>query len=250
MPNPHIVRRTGDYSNAANWSDRQKLALACRHLASTGHESGLAGQITCRTETAGHLLAPPMHLIFSEMRASDFITVNDSFDPVDSTNKPNPATRFHLWIYRRRPDVECIIHTHPPHTAALSMLKQPLVVAHMDTTPFYNDCAFLTDWPGVPVADEEGEIISTALGSKRSILLSHHGLLVTGTNIEEAAYLAVAMEHAARLQLLASAAGEIQPVPDELAQEAHEFLLQPAITQMTFESYGRRVLRESPECME
>ena len=159
MSDTHIVRRTGEYANSANWSIRQKLALACQHLAATGHESGLAGQITCRSEVQGHLWTPPMHLSFSEMRASDFITVNDAFEPVDSENLPNPATRFHLWIYRRRPDVECIIHTHPPWTSALSMLGQPLVVAHMDTTPFHNDCAFLADWPGVPVADEEDEII-------------------------------------------------------------------------------------------
>ena len=105
--------------------------------------------------------------------------------------------------------MNCIIHTHPAHVAALSMLEQPLVVSHMDTCPLYDDCAFLKDWPGVPVGNEEGEIISKALGSKRAILLSHHGQLVVGKTIEEACILALLIERAAKLQLLAMAAGEI-----------------------------------------
>ena len=120
--------------------------------------------------------------------------------------------------------MNCIIHTHPAHVAALSMLEQPLVVSHMDTCPLYDDCAFLKDWPGVPVGNEEGEIISKALGSKRAILLSHHGQLVVGKTIEEACILALLIERAAKLQLLAMAAGEIKPVPPALAREAHDWI--------------------------
>ena len=114
--------------------------------------------------------------------------------------------RFHFWVYRQRPDVQCIIHTHPPHVSTLSMTGQPLVVAHMDATPFHNDCAHLKEWPGLPIADQEGEIISAALGDKRSILLANHGFLAAGSCIEEALYLSVLIERAARNQLLAAAA--------------------------------------------
>jgi hypothetical protein len=58
----------------------------------------------------------------------------------------------------------------------------------MDTTVFHEDCAWLSDWPGVPLANEEGRLISEALGSKRAILLAHDGLLTTGRTLEEAVY--------------------------------------------------------------
>lgn len=243
------VRLQGDYASTSTWSHRQKLTLACRHLAATGHESGLAGQITAR-EDNGELLAPPAHLTFAEMTASDFIRVDDTFNAVETANAPNPATRFHLWVYRARPSVQCIVHTHPPHVSALSMLGVPLVVAHMDATPFHEDCAFLAQWPGVPVADEEGEIIASALGEKRALLLAHHGLLVAGATIEEALYLADAMERAARLQILALKAGTIQPIPDDLAAEAHDFLLQPSIVSLTFDAHARAVIRSSQDCLD
>lgn len=183
------------------------------------------------------------------MSAPDFIEVDQGFCTTESNYAPNPATRFHLWVYRARPDVNCIVHTHPPYTSALSMLGEPLAVSHMDATPFFEDCAFLAEWPGVPVADAEGELIASELGEKRSLLLAHHGLLVTGSNPEEALFLAVAMERAAHLHLLAKAAGEIKPIAADLAREAHDFLLQPERIRMTFEAYARQVLEATPALM-
>jgi L-fuculose-phosphate aldolase len=49
------------------------------------------------------------------------------------------------------------------------MLGEELAVAHMDTTMFFEDCAYLPEWPGVPFGDEEGEIISKTLGQKHAI---------------------------------------------------------------------------------
>ncbi len=66
---------------------------------------------------------------------------------------------------------------------------------------------------GVPVGNEEGILISSALGKNRAVLLSHHGQLVTGKTIEEACNLALLIERAAQLQLLAMSAGQIQPIP-------------------------------------
>jgi L-fuculose-phosphate aldolase len=161
----------------------------------------------------------------------------------------NPANRFHSWIYRARPDVTCIVHTHPFHVAALSMLDVPLMVSHMDTAPLYDDCAFLPDWPGVPVGNEEGEIITAALGSKKAVLLAHHGHVVAGESIEEACSLAVLIERAAALQLAAMAAGTIAALPDRLAREAHDWTLTPRRSIANFAYYARRALDRHPDTL-
>jgi L-fuculose-phosphate aldolase len=99
----------------------------------------------------------------------------------------------------------------------------------MDMAPFHDDCAFLAEWPGVPIADDEGVLISQALGKNRSIILAHHGYLTAGCSIEEATYLSVYLERAARMQIRAQAFGGLKPVPDHLAREAHDYLLKPSI---------------------
>lgn len=248
-----LMRRAQD-GLAANVGEsglttRQKLALTCRALFDAGHDSGLAGQITARAEQPGTYYTQRLGLGFDEITEGNLLTVDEDLNVLDGDGMANPANRFHSWIYRARPDVQCIVHTHPFHVAALSMLEVPLVVSQMDTTPLYDDCAFLAQWPGVPVGNEEGEIISAALGDKKAILLAHHGQVVAGASVEEACSLAVLIERAAKLQLAAMAAGTIKELPESLAREAHDWTLRPERSQANFAYYARRALARHPDTL-
>ncbi|MBF6376386.1 aldolase [Nocardia farcinica] len=234
---------------ASEWTTRQKLALTCRALYDAGHDSGLAGQITARAEQPGTYYTQRLGLGFDEITDANLLLVDEDLQVLEGNGMANPANRFHSWIYRARPDVRCIVHTHPFHVAALSMLEVPLVVSQMDMAPLYDDCAFLPDWPGVPVGNEEGEIITAALGDKKAVLLAHHGHVVAGASIEEACSLAVLIERAAALQLAAMAAGTIAPLPDRLAREAHDWTLTPRRSQANFAYYARRALIRHPDAI-
>jgi L-fuculose-phosphate aldolase len=231
------------------WSVHQKLALACRIMAMEGHGSGLSGQISTRGPRAGTYLMLGFRLGFDEACAGNIVLCDDDLNLLQGNGMVNPANRFHVWIYRHRHDVNCIVHTHAPHVSALSMIGEPLAVSHMDTTMFYEDCAYLRNWPGVPIGDEEGRIIQEALGGKRAILLAHHGLLTASGTIEEAAVLAVFLERAAKLQLLARAAGEIKPISAELGREAHDWRLNPSMIAGQFHYFARRALQAGDDCL-
>ena len=230
-------------------SDREKLAVTCRILFDKGHDSGLAGQITCRGEEPSTFLTQRFGLGFDEVTARNLIAVDEDLKPLAGEGMPNPANRFHTWIYKEHPEVNCIIHTHPTYIAALSMLEVPLVISQMDTCGLYNDCSFVKDWPGVPVGNEEGTLISKALGNNRAVFLAHHGQLVTGKNIEEACSLAVLIERAAKLQLLAMAAGEVKPLPHNLAQEAHDWVSTDKRNKVNFAYYVRQALKNHQDCI-
>ncbi|MXS86378.1 aldolase [Nitrosomonas sp. HPC101] len=233
----------------AVYSIRQKVALTARILFDNGHDSGLAGQITARGEVPGTFLTQRLGFGFDEISAGNLLLVDEDLQVLEGDGMPNPANRFHSWVYRARPDVHCIIHTHALHTAALSMLEEPLVISHMDNCVLYDDVAFLAKWPGVPVGNEEGGLIADALGDKRALLLAHHGLLVACGNIEEACLIALAFERTARMQLLASAVGTIQPIDPALGQEAHDWILHTQRSASTFAYYARRTLKQCSNCL-
>src|SRR3954470_19045033 len=216
----------------------ESLARACRILAAEGHESGLAGQVTTRGNKPGTWWTLQFGYGFDEATADRMVLVDEDLKPLRG-GRPNPGVRFHVWIYRNRPDVQAIIHTHAPWASALSCSPVSLKTIHMDSAMLHGT-AHLPEWPGVPVADDEGRIISGALGSAKTILLANHGLLAAGTSVEEAAYLAVFMERAARMQLRAMAAGGYKEVDPRLAAEAREFLLQPSIVGATFDYWLRK----------
>ncbi|QTL02012.1 aldolase [Aquabacter sp. L1I39] len=228
------------------YSMREKVALTCRILFHNGHDSGLAGQITTRGETAGTFLTQRLGLGFDEISPDNLLLVDEHLRVLEGTGMPNPANRFHSWVYRARPDVTCIVHSHAFHTAALSMLEVPLQVSHMDTCILYEDVAFVPKWPGVPVGNDEGELISAALGTKRALLLAHHGLLVAGRTVEEACVIALAFERAAKMQLMAMAAGPIQPIDPNLAREARDWINTPRRNSAAFAYYARRTLAAAP----
>jgi len=233
-----------------NYTQQQKLALTCRILFDNGHDSGLAGQITARSEKPGTYLTQRLGLGFDEICASNLLLVNEDLEVLQGDGMANPANRFHSWLYRARPDVQCIIHTHAVHTAALSMLEVPLEISHMDNCVLYDDVAFLPKWPGVPVGNEEGELIAQAIGGKRALLLAHHGLLIAGPSIEEACMLAIAFERTARMQLLAAAAGKIQPIEPDLGREAHDWILRGQRSAVGFAYYARRSLKKNSDCLQ
>ena len=219
-------------------STPQLLAACCRILAAEGHESGLAGQVSARADEPGTWWTLQFGYGFEEASAERMVLVDEDLKPLRG-GRPNPGVRFHVWIYGKRPDVQAIVHTHAPHASALACTGVPLKTIHMDSAMLHGT-AHLPEWPGVPVADDEGRIISAALGDAKTILLANHGLLAAGASVEEATYLAVFFERAARMQLRAMAAGGLREVKPELAEEARDFLLQPSIVRGTFAYWSRR----------
>jgi len=227
-----------------DWSVQQRLAVGCRILAAHGHGSGLAGQFTARGDAPETMWTLPYGLGFEQATASDYLLVDKDLKVIEGKGTPNMANRFHIHVYRARPDVQSIVHTHPPYSSALSMIGAPLRVAHMDTMAFFDDVAHLPHWPGVPFGDEEGEIITQAIGDKSAILLAHHGQLCAGNTIESACVMGIFFEHAARIQLAAMAAGDIQDVDPDLGRLAHDWRHKPEAMNVTFRYFARAVLEQ------
>lgn len=230
-------------------TDPRKSLTACAHiLADEKHESGLAGQITARGPHDNTYWTLPLGLAFDEATPDSWLLIDPQMQVLEGAGaygirEPNPATRFHLWVYRSRSDVHAIVHTHPPAASALAAAKTPLIVGHMDATPLFDDTVFLPEWPGLPTADREGEIIAGALGHHHALLLAHHGLLTAGRSVQEAAFLAVFLERMAQLQINAAPLGGVQPIDPTEARRARDFLRTDRIMNITFDAWSRRAAR-------
>jgi len=249
-----VIGRTFDDMDrviaAGDFTLREKIALACRFLAEEGHAMSLAGQISVRNDD-GSFWTTGFAQGFADTTADNLVRVNANLDVLEGDGMANPGARFHSWIYAARPDLRAIVHTHPPHASAIAMAGERLIISHMDMSMLHDEIAYLDRWPGVPLANEEGEIISTALGGKNAIMLVNHGVLGAGATVEEATFFLASLEHAARMQLLCRSAG-YQPiaVADDLAADAKIFMTKPKFIQATFDYWCRQTLRRHPEVLE
>lgn len=183
---------------------QQKIAFASKILHSYGHTNSLAGQVSCIESTSPFAMHTiPYGYGFDEIRPEDVILVDGNLNIIGEEDErfPNYAIRFHKHIYEARDDVKCIIHTHPQWTNVLGLRSKAPFVEHMDVMGLYDDIAFAPTWPGVPFGDSEGEFMVNQLGDKNAAILSHHGLLALGQNIEEATYRAFFLEEGAKMQV-------------------------------------------------
>lgn len=220
----------------------ESFALGCRLLAAEGHSRALLGQVTARDGDGNYLTVPFGHGL-DEADAQTLVRFDDDLRPLNGGPMVNPGVRFHVWIYKRRPDVRAIVHTHPPASVALAMTQNPLRTLSMDAAMLYGTVGYLDHWPGTPDGDAEGELISGALGDCSSMLLCNHGLLTVGSTFQQAVYRAVFFEWAAAAQLSASAIGPLKEVEQDAAENARHAMTRDTYINATMGYLYRKVQR-------
>jgi ribulose-5-phosphate 4-epimerase/fuculose-1-phosphate aldolase len=187
---------------------REKLVQAGRVLVSEDQGDYVAGHITVRLpDDPARFLMKPAGIGLEEMTPGNIITVDLAGDKVLGAMPRHNEVFIHSEILAARPDIHAVIHTHPIHAVAFSSLGRPLL-------PVGNDGAILSG--GVPVFSEttdliidapRGKAVARCLGTHQALILRNHGIVTAGRSIEEAVWLALKLERACRMQLLAEAAG-------------------------------------------
>lgn len=107
---------------------REALTRCAWILVDEGHESGPAGRLTARGPRAGTFRTLPPGLAFDDAEEASWPLIDDDLGVLEGegafgVREPNPATRFHPGIYRARPEVDAILHTHPPACSALAVAR-------------------------------------------------------------------------------------------------------------------------------
>lgn len=120
-------------------------------------------------------------------------------------------------IFKMRPDVKAIAHTHSPACVSMSLADKPLCAIHMqsaklgDGVPVYPRPIHIKD-------DEEGYELATMLADGRALLIKGHGVVTVGRSIDEASMLAVYLERTAKIQGLAMTLGFTGPTKEFMAE--------------------------------
>ncbi|EDY47723.1 class II aldolase/adducin domain-containing protein [Streptomyces clavuligerus] len=137
----------------------------------------------------------------------------------------NPSVdALHGELHRARPDLTAFAHTHSRLGKAWSTLGRPLDPITQDACLLFGRHSVYPRFGG-PVTDrDEGKEIAQTLGDGSAVILQSHGWVTGGRSIGEAAWLHVAMERAADVQLLAESVGTPHRIPDAIARETGAML--------------------------
>ena len=230
---------------------KQRLAATFRLFARYGYDQGLAGHVTARDpEKPDHFWVNPLGFHFSRIRVSDLILVNDEGQVVEGDHAVNQAAfAIHSAIHAARPDVVAAAHTHSTHGKAWSTLGRLLDPLTQDSCGFHGFHALFDDFTGVVLEQSEGRRIATALGQNRAAILLNHGLLTVGQSVEAAAWRFIAMDNAARTQLLAEAAGTPRLIRPDVAVETAERVGSERGSILSFHPLWDKMIAEEPDLL-
>ena len=194
---------------------REKLTNAGRVLTSQDQGDFVVGHVTVRLPDDPHrFLMKPGTIGLDEMTLDNIITVDLDGQKVGGTMPRHNEVYIHSEVLRARSDIQCVIHTHAPHAVAFSSLGKELVPVNNEAGYFYKKLPIFSETSDLIVTPERGKQVARCLGPHDALILRNHGIVATGRSIEEAVWIAVKLERACRVQLLAEWAGGPKFVAD------------------------------------
>jgi L-fuculose-phosphate aldolase len=204
---------------------KKKLILAGQVLADEGQDDFTRGHISVRLpDDPRHFFMKPYSVGLDEITLANILTIDLAGNVTAGTARRHSEVYIHSEVYKARPDVACVLHTHPPYAVALSASATPLKGLSQPGALFRGSLGLYDDTINLIRTPEMGARVAQALGSGRAVLLKNHGIVVGGPSIEEVVISALMLENAAKIQMIVQAAGNPGPEfsPSDIAQLQHD----------------------------
>ena len=178
------------------------------------------GNISARDPASGLVVIKPSGVRYEKLRPDDMVVVDLDGRIVEGELKPSSDTASHLYIYRHRPDVGGVVHTHSPYATAFAAVGRPIPVV---LTAIADEFGCAIPCGGFSLIGDEsiGRIVVETIGNSPAVLLKNHGVFTIGKNAEAAVKAAVMAEDVARTVWLAQALGTPDEIPAEVVERLH-----------------------------
>ena len=197
------------------------------------------GHMSCRLPGTQHILINAGKSVRSNLTAGDIIEIDMDGKPVGHDVVPPMEFPLHTEIYRRRPDVNAVAHTHPVWSTLFSSVGEPvrpvtMQAAVMGPVQLFQKTASINN---VALAQE----LAGALGPHHVIMLRSHGAVTVGADIIESFVLAIYLEETARRQYLARSIGTPYTLTDEEVRTIGSNLRKPHLLKKVWDYHHAKL---------
>lgn len=179
-----------------------------------------SGNVSGRDFESGLVVMKPSGVPYEELTPHDLVILDLYGQVVEGDLKPSVDTATHLYVYRHRPDVGGVVHTHSPYATSFAALGRAIPVC----------LTAIADEFGGPIpvgayakigGEGIGSEIIRSIGESPAILMKNHGVFTVGPTPQGAVKAAVMLEDVAKTVHLALLLGKPDHIPDEEVARAH-----------------------------
>jgi L-fuculose-phosphate aldolase len=162
------------------------------------------GNISVRLPEEDRFMITPTDMEYDRMSADDMVVVDANANVIEGRHEPSSEVTVHLAVYRRRPDVNAIVHTEPVFANVFGVIGEPIEGALVNMIIYTRGAV-----PIMPFAPSNntafGDAMCDVMGDRNAVVWANHGLLTVGPNLRDAFKASVAVESAAKVLLHARA---------------------------------------------
>ena len=199
---------------------KDDLARLHAELPRNGLVVWTGGNVSARDPESGLVAIKPSGVRYEDLTADKMVVVDLDGRIVEGDHKPSSDTASHLYIYRHRPDVFGVVHTHSRYATAFAAVGRPIPVyltAQADEFGGEIPCA------GFALIGDEaiGAQVVDTIGRSPAVLLKNHGVFTIGSSATAAVKAAIMTEDVAATVWAALQIGQPDVLPDDVVERLH-----------------------------
>jgi ribulose-5-phosphate 4-epimerase/fuculose-1-phosphate aldolase len=175
------------------------------------------GNVSCR-ENEESIAITPSGLDYEDLTVEDMVTITYQGEVLEGIHPPSSETPMHTLIYRERPDVNGVVHTHSLYASAFSVVNKEIPVNMVEVAAHVGGSVLVAPYR-LPGTEDLGQQALSVLQERRACILQNHGVLAIGDTLEKAYKAAVIVEIAAQIHILGSLIGTPSEIPMEDIQK-------------------------------
>ena len=196
----------------------QEVKICIQKIAEKSSREGLvagtSGNVSYFDRENELLYITPSNLDYREMEPEDIMVICLDGSIVEGKHTPSSEWRLHAEIYKRKEEVNSVIHTHSPYATGFAIVGEGIPLILVEMLPFLGGDIPVAAF-GLPGTDEVGIHAAQAMKARNAALLENHGVAAVGKTVEQAYLRAVYVEDAAKAYHFAKLMGTPQRVPDD-----------------------------------
>jgi ribulose-5-phosphate 4-epimerase/fuculose-1-phosphate aldolase len=198
---------------------REDLVAISRRGYERGLVVGVSGNNSLRVPGTDLVLIKSTGGCLGEMDTSGTVLITLDGTVLDPGRRPSKEWRWHLGIYRTRPDVGAIVHLHPPHAVAYAVADEAPLLVHTAARAYLRSVSRVGLLPAgsAALADEVMEVFADP--EVRVALMREHGTIAAGPDIRTAYHWTEYLDDVARVAILAAQVSEAPPRQLRLAAD-------------------------------
>lgn len=207
-------------------TSRQHVVDMCRTMLERGYLKATEGNVSVRVPGRRLYAVTPSNYDYDRMRVEDICLVD--FDgkhvPDDSGAGLAPSIEcgMHANIYRERPDVNAIVHTHQPYASALAFLRKPIPALTDEQVRFLGRQVAIVDYAPSGTGFLARNVQKKVAGGDNAFIIANHGIVALGTDPDRAVFNMALLEKVsiAYLMALTTETGKVYTIPAAIREVA------------------------------